>query len=142
MSAGSRIAGIPCGRWTKWLVVGFWVVVVVVAGPLAGKLTGAEKNDAKSWLPANAESTKVLDLQARFESPNVFPAVVVYERGTGLTAADKAKARADAKSFAAVPGVGAERRGRPVPGKRRQGVRDRRGRQPGQERLERRGQGG
>ena len=62
--------------------------------PLAGKLTGAEKNDAQSWLPAKAESTKVLDLQSRFQSPNMYPAVVVYDRPSGLTAADRAKAAA------------------------------------------------
>ncbi|HUY48750.1 MAG TPA: MMPL family transporter [Streptosporangiaceae bacterium] len=105
MSIGRRAAEIPAGSWTKWLVVGFWVVVVVVAFPLAGKLTGAEKNDASAWLPANAESTKVLDLQAHFQAPNIFPAVVVYERASGLTAADRAKAAADARSFAGVHGV-------------------------------------
>jgi len=78
--------------------VAIWVIVVAVAGPLGGKLNGAEKNDAKAWLPAAAESTKVLDLQARFQSPNIFPAVVVYERASGLTAADRAKAAADASA--------------------------------------------
>ena len=55
-----RIAGIPAGSWTKWLVVGFWVVVVLVAYPLIGKLNGAEKNDASAWLPASAESVKAV----------------------------------------------------------------------------------
>jgi putative drug exporter of the RND superfamily len=105
MSRARKIAEIPAGSWTKWVVVGFWVVVLVVAFPLSSKLTNAEKNDAKAWLPANAESTKVLDIQARFQSPNVFPGVVVYQRASGLTAADKAKAAADARSFAAVHGV-------------------------------------
>ena len=59
---------------------------------LAGKLTGAEKNDASAWLPASAESTKVLDVQSRFQSPNIFAAVVVYDRQPGLTSVDKAKA--------------------------------------------------
>ena len=99
------LAEIPAGSRTRWLVMGFWVVVLVLAFPLSTKLTGAEKNDAKSWLPANAESTKVLDVQARFQSPNIFPAIVVYERASGLTAADRAKAAADARSFARLPGV-------------------------------------
>jgi putative drug exporter of the RND superfamily len=102
MSGVRRFAEIPAGRKTKWVVVGFWVVVLVIMFPLSGKLTGAEKNDAKSWLPANAESTKVLDLQAQFQSPNIFPAVVVYERSSGLTAADRAKAAADARRFAGI----------------------------------------
>ena len=107
MSRARRIAEIPAGSWTKWLVVGFWVVVVVVAFPLSNKLMGAEKNDASAWLPPNAESTQVLDLQAHFQSPNIFPAVVVYDRASGLTAADRAKAAADARSFARLHGVGA-----------------------------------
>ena len=107
MSRLRRIAEIPAGSWTKWLVVGFWLVVVVVAFPLSNKLMGAEKNDASAWLPANAESTQVLDLQAHFQSPNIFPAVVVYDRASGLTAADRAKAAADARSFAGLHGVGA-----------------------------------
>ena len=107
MSRARRIAEIPAGSWTKWLVVGFWLVVVVVAFPLSNKLMGAEKNDASAWLPANAESTQVLDLQSHFQSPNIFPAVVVYDRASGLTAADRAKAAADARSFAGLHGVGA-----------------------------------
>ena len=103
MNVARKIVEFPAGSWTKWLVVGFWVVVLVIAFPLSSKLTGAEKNDAKTWLPAGAESTKVLDVQSRFQSPNVFPAVVVYERASGLTAADKAKAAADAKGFAGLP---------------------------------------
>src|SRR5215470_19296949 len=100
-----RIASLPGGRRAKWAVLVFWLVVAVVAFPLSSKLMGVEKNDAKSWLPPQAESTKVLDIQSRIQSPNVFPAVVVYYRPTGLTAADRAKAAADATSFASVPGV-------------------------------------
>jgi RND superfamily putative drug exporter len=105
MSRLREIAGIPAGKWTKWLVAGFWVVVLVIAFPLSSRLTGAEKNDASAWLPANAESTKVLDVQAHFQSPNIFPGVVVYQRDSGLTAADRAKAAGDARRFAGVHGV-------------------------------------
>jgi RND superfamily putative drug exporter len=99
------MVGVPAGRRTKWLVLVFWLVVVALAGPLSGKLTGAEKNDAQSWLPPKAESTQVLALRSKVVSPNVYPAVVVYDRPAGLTAADKAKATADAKRFAGVSGV-------------------------------------
>src|SRR5215469_18860815 len=100
-----RLAEFPAGSWTKWVVVGFWVVVLVVAFPLSKKLTGAEKNDASAYLPANAESTKVLDVLSHFQSPNIYPGVVVYERASGLTAADRAKVAADARRFATVRGV-------------------------------------
>jgi RND superfamily putative drug exporter len=100
-----KLAEIPAGSWTKWLVVGFWVVVLVLAFPLSKKLTGAEKNDLKYWLPSSAESTKVLDVQSRFQSPNIFPGIVVYERSSGLTSADQFKATVDARRFARIPGV-------------------------------------
>src|SRR5215472_1149269 len=105
MSKLSKIAEIPAGSWTKWLVVGVWVVVFAVLYPLSTKLMAAEKNTASSWLPASAESVKVLDVQQRFQSPNTAPGVVVYYRASGLTAADRAKAAADARKFAAIRGV-------------------------------------
>ena len=105
MSRLSRIAAIPAGSWTKWVVMGFWLVVLVVAYPLSGKLTGAEKNDASAWLPASAESVKVLDVQTSFQPPNTYAGVAVYYRASGLTAADRAKAAADARRFAALGGV-------------------------------------
>jgi putative drug exporter of the RND superfamily len=115
MSGLRKLAEIPAGSWTKWVVVGFWVVVLVLALPLSSKLNNAEKNDAKQWLPGNAESTKVVDLQSRFQPPNIAPAVIVYARASGLTAADRAKAAADARSFAGVPGVGAGQVAGPIP---------------------------
>ena len=115
MGVARRIAEVPAGSWTKWLVVAFWGIVLIVAFPLAGKLTGAEKNDAKAWLPAKAESTKVLEVQARFQSPNIFPGVVVYQRASGLTAADRAKAAADAGSFAGLHRVGPGQVAGPIP---------------------------
>jgi RND superfamily putative drug exporter len=105
MNRARAIVGIASGRRTKWAVVVFWLIIVAVLGPLAGKLTGAEKNDAQSWLPGSAESTKVLALQSRFQSPNIFTGVVVYDRPSGLTSADRAKVAADARQFADVVGV-------------------------------------
>ena len=94
------------GRRTKYLVLLFWVVVLALTGPLAGKLSGAEKNDAKSWLPVSAESTKVLELEQSFRSPNTFDAVVVNERPGGLTAPDKRAVTLDAHRFASVGPLG------------------------------------
>jgi len=98
----TSIARFIVGRHTKYLVLVFWLVVVAIAGPLAGKLSGAESNDAKAWLPAHAESTKVIDVQESFQSPNLLSAVVVYDRAGGLDAGDRDKVAADAARFAAV----------------------------------------
>jgi RND superfamily putative drug exporter len=98
----SRLIAFICGRRTKWIVVVFWLVVVAALGSLAGKLQGAEKNDASSYLPASAESTQELNEQSIFQSKNYNPALVVYVRDSGITQADLAKADADARSFASL----------------------------------------
>src|SRR6516165_2508681 len=105
MNGVKKLADIPAGSWTKWVVLGFWVLVLVITLPLSSKLMGAEKNNASAWLPASAESTKVLNAQARFQSPNIYTGVVVYQRASGLTPADRAKAAADARQFAGIQGV-------------------------------------
>jgi RND superfamily putative drug exporter len=79
---------LPAGRTAKWFVL---IIVVLVFGALAsqaGKLEGAQKNESSSWLPADAESVKALEAVKRFPGGELAPAVVVYERRGGLTAAD------------------------------------------------------
>jgi putative drug exporter of the RND superfamily len=105
MSVLRGVTLIPAGRRAKWAVLVFWLVLVAVAGPLSGKLMGAEKNDTSSWLPSNAQSTQVINLRSQVVSPNVFAAVVVYDRPTGLTAADKAKVAGDIADFGRVNGA-------------------------------------
>src|ERR1700744_5357051 len=105
MSRARAILTLASGRRAKWGGVVFWLIIVALAGPLSGKLTGAEKNDASSWLPAKAESTQVVNLQSKIQSPNVFTAVVVYDRPSGLTSADRAKVAADRARFTQVSGV-------------------------------------
>ncbi|MFE9839624.1 MMPL family transporter [Streptomyces sp. NPDC005551] len=105
--------GFVCGRRSKWLIVGLWLVLLVVAAPLATKLTGAQDNDAASWLPGTAESTQVLDASEGFR-PEQIPAVVVYARDGGLTAQDKQRITEDVRDIKALTahGVrGAETRG-------------------------------
>ena len=104
-TGASRLIAFICGRRTKWVVVAFWLLVVIALGSLAGKLQGAEKNDASSYLPGSAESTQELNEQAAFQSKNYNPALVVYVRDSGVTSADLAKAQADARYFASLPAV-------------------------------------
>jgi putative drug exporter of the RND superfamily len=111
------LAAFPAGRWGKWVVLAFWIGVFAVAGPLAGKLNSAQQNDSSAWLPHNAESTQVVELAKRFSPSDVFPALVVYERPDGaITAADQAKAAADARRFASVKDVSGRILG-PIPAK-------------------------
>jgi putative drug exporter of the RND superfamily len=104
-SGGSRLIAFVCGRRTKYIVVVFWILVVAALGGLAGKLQGAEKNDASAYLPSSAESTQELNEQNLFQSKDLNPALVVYVRDSGVTAADMAKATADARYFTSLPAV-------------------------------------
>ena len=101
---GSIVAW-PCGRRAKWLVLAAWIALLAAAGPLAGKLPGAEVNNPSAYLPAGAQSTQELHLQSTFVPANLNPAVVIYQRPSGITSADRAKAAADARAFAALPVV-------------------------------------
>src|SRR5690606_5621352 len=83
-----RLAWLPASRVTKWLVVGFWLVILAVSFGPAGKLQGALNNDAASWLPEDAQSTQVTKELEAFQSRNEAPAVLVYERTDGVTPAD------------------------------------------------------
>ncbi|TMQ90294.1 hypothetical protein ETD83_36100 [Actinomadura soli] len=98
-----RVTAFVLGRRGKWVVLAVWVLILVVSAPLAGKLTGAQDNEASSWLPKDAESTQVVELSERFVPSDVLPAVVVYDRGgAAITGADRAKAAADARRFTTV----------------------------------------
>ncbi|HEY0532868.1 MAG TPA: MMPL family transporter [Actinoplanes sp.] len=114
--ATGGVARLVSGRWSKWVVLALWIVVLAVAAPMAGKLSGVEKNDNSAWLPGNAEATKVADLQKQFQPDDIAPALIVYERDGGITAADRAKATADAQAFAGVPGLAGQVSG-PAPSK-------------------------
>ncbi|BCL19196.1 MMPL family transporter [Streptomyces tuirus] len=92
------VAHLVCGRRAKWIVLVFWVVVLVVAAPLAMKLTDAQDNDAASWLPGSAESTQVLQISEDFR-PEQIPAVVIYARESGLTAQDRARIAEDVRQL-------------------------------------------
>jgi putative drug exporter of the RND superfamily len=100
-----RLAWFPAGRRSKWAVLIFWLIVAaLVAGP-AGKLMGAQKNDAVSWLPGGAESTKVIQASQQFQPKDELPTTVVYQRTGGVTPQDMASVSAQVAKFNALKPV-------------------------------------
>jgi RND superfamily putative drug exporter len=100
-----QIAGKLTGPVTKWIVLGAWLVIFVVSGSLSAKLTDVQNNEASSWLPESAESTKVLDELSSTVDPNAIPTLVVYDRPDGLTDDDFAAMDEQAAEIAKVDGV-------------------------------------
>ncbi|MEU9403493.1 MMPL family transporter [Streptomyces sp. NPDC048242] len=105
------MASWPAGRVGKWVGVGLWAVLLVPALMLAGRLGDVEQNDNSAWLPGNAESTKVVERAGKFLPADTLPAIVVYDRPGGVTPADLAEARADARAFQRLDRVAGPPRG-------------------------------
>ncbi|WP_433535194.1 MMPL family transporter [Micromonospora sp. CA-249363] len=87
------------------VVVLAWLVIGAVAGPYAGRLGEVSTNDNAAFLPTDAEATRAQDLAGGFVDRQTTPALVVYERSSGITDADRQRVAADAARFAQVPGV-------------------------------------
>jgi RND superfamily putative drug exporter len=88
------------GRRAKWLVLVIWIIAVAAMSPLGSKLQDETTDDTTSFLPASAESTKVVKaLDEDFEAGETTQGLLVYEDKDGLDAADKQKIRDDAEEI-------------------------------------------
>ncbi|MCW2787729.1 MAG: hypothetical protein JWP56_32 [Aeromicrobium sp.] len=110
------IAGWITHHWIKWVVLALSLVVLAVMGSFGAKLTSVQDNDIASWLPGDAESTKVIERSQQFADPDDINAVILYVRDGGITPADTAKATADIEQIRKVPTVSDNVTG-PVPSK-------------------------
>jgi RND superfamily putative drug exporter len=97
----SRYAIFVSGKRSKWLVLVAWIMIVAVVSPFAAKLGDVENNETETWLPGNAESLVVANLQEEFPNADTVPAVIVYHRDSGLTEADLHKVEADRQAIGA-----------------------------------------
>jgi RND superfamily putative drug exporter len=100
-----QIAGKLTGRVTKWIVLAFWIIAVVILGGFAGKLTEVQNNEASSWLPGSAESTRALEKMEPFQDPNAIPTTVVYEKEAGFAPDDLAAMKEHATELQAMDDV-------------------------------------
>jgi RND superfamily putative drug exporter len=94
----SALASFVSGRRTKWVVIVLWIVGVIALSPLASKLGDATRDETASFLPEDAESTRVQELlKDRFPGGETTLGLIVYKREGGLTEADRAKIASDAR---------------------------------------------
>src|SRR6188474_549605 len=99
-SRNSAFAAVA-GRRTKWVVFVVWLIVIVGSGAagISEKYTDAQDNEATSFLPGDAESTKALTAAEELQGGELAPAVILYRRESGLTAADKQKIVTDVEAL-------------------------------------------
>ncbi|WP_107767964.1 MMPL family transporter [Nocardioides terrigena] len=107
-----QLAGALTGRVTKWIVLVVWLLVAAGSATFAAKLADVQNNEASSWLPESAESTRAFEKLEPFQDPNAIPTLVVYERDGGLTEDDLAAIEEHAAEFAAMEGLAKAREGR------------------------------
>ena len=75
-----------------------------------------QNNEASSWLPGNAESTRALEKMSPFQDPNAIPTTVVYEKKSGFTPDDLATMKQQAAELQAMDDVEGKVIG-PIPSK-------------------------
>ncbi|HYH88221.1 MAG TPA: MMPL family transporter [Solirubrobacteraceae bacterium] len=96
----ARFLTFPAGKRSKFAVaIVFFVVTALVGGLFSGKFEDAQENETASFLPGKAESVKSLEAVKQYPGGELAPAVIVYERSGGLTAADRRRVVEDQRSF-------------------------------------------
>ena len=81
-----QIAGKLASPVTKWIVA---VIAIFIFFPMAwmgSKLTDVQDNEASSWLPGSAESTRALDELKPFQDPNDIPTIDIETRAEAFGA--------------------------------------------------------
>lgn len=97
---------------TKWfrgivpaLIVIIWFVIAGLGGPTFGKIDEVSTNDQAAFLPSSAESTKVQELQQKFQDKQAIPAIVLFESQDELQPSDIATYANVGTRLAEVEGV-------------------------------------
>jgi RND superfamily putative drug exporter len=66
------------------LIIG-WFAIGGVIGPAAGQLSSAQENDNATFLPADAEATRVIEQQQLFAAESTLPVVVLFVTEDAIT---------------------------------------------------------
>jgi RND superfamily putative drug exporter len=103
----ARLVSFTTGRRSRWVVVGVWIALMVIAAPLAMKLNGEKVDQTTSLLPAASESADVTKtLTERFDGGSGRATVLLYHRDGGLQPADQTRIVSDAAEAARIPLAG------------------------------------
>ncbi|MCW4459011.1 MMPL family transporter [Microbacterium sp. MPKO10] len=82
-----------------------WFVVFGAGGSAFGQVNDVAENDQVQHLPASADATQVHELEPEFRGDDVVPAVIVFERDSGITDADSTTIDAVIDHISGIEGV-------------------------------------
>ncbi|MDM4719357.1 MMPL family transporter [Micromonospora sp. WMMA1363] len=82
-----------------------WLVIGGLAHSFPGRLDQVETDNFQAFLPASAESQQAQSQSGDITGANTTPALVVYQRPAGITAADQERAMSDMTRFLQVQWV-------------------------------------
>ena len=105
LSMLSKLRGARGGVLRGAVIVGLlviWLALAGVGGASIGRLSEVQENDAASFLPSGAESTRASELDKRFVTDPTLPALVVVEADGALAAEQLAAVQAFTD---AIPGL-------------------------------------
>ncbi len=83
------------------LLIGIWIAVLAAVFPLAAALDDVKSDEAATYLPADAQSTQAAEIEATLPGGVEGGFVVVYQRDSGITDADRTVAQRQAAELAA-----------------------------------------
>ena len=93
----SNLLTFAAGRTAKWLIVAGAIVAFMGIGGsgVLQAFTDAEENESSSFLPGEAESSKVLEKTEELSGGETAAIIVAYRREGGLTGEDRAQIESD-----------------------------------------------
>ncbi|WP_375498621.1 MMPL family transporter [uncultured Jatrophihabitans sp.] len=100
--------------WVFAAVAVLFFLIGVGGLSFQSKLSDVQKNDNSSFSPSSADSTKVTNASQKFATTQAIPGFMVFQRKSGLTAADKTFIQSRAAVFAKINNVAADQVGRPT----------------------------
>ncbi len=87
------------------LLLVVWLGIAGLGGPTFGKISNVTTNNQAAFLPSSAESTKVQQLQQKYQNGQAIPAIVLFESEYKLTLSDVSSYREVGDRLSNVKGV-------------------------------------
>jgi RND superfamily putative drug exporter len=92
-------------RLAPSVLIVIWLGIAGWGGPIFGKISQVTTNSQAAFLPSSAESTKVQELQQKYEKGQAIPAIVLVESESAFSPSDFVSFKSVANQLSKVEGV-------------------------------------